>query len=107
MLDGGHHGVVRPSTSMTLTVELSSAQAERLRREAEHLGLAPEELARVAIADLIVSPDEEFKSRRIASGPRSPRPLPASGSRHPSLFTVPHVVISSLSFSLSNRQVLT
>lgn len=47
---------------MKLTVDLSPAQAERLRREAERLGLAPEELARAAITDLLATPDEEFKS---------------------------------------------
>ncbi len=45
---------------MKLTIDLSSAQAERLRQEAERLGLAPEELARAAIADLLATPDEEF-----------------------------------------------
>ena len=46
---------------MRITIDLSPAQAERLRREAERLGLAPEELARAAIADLLATPDEEFK----------------------------------------------
>jgi hypothetical protein len=46
---------------MKLTIDLSSAQAERLRQEAERLGLAPEELARAAITDLLATPDEEFK----------------------------------------------
>jgi hypothetical protein len=44
-----------------LTVDLSPTQAERLRQEAQRLGLAPEELARAAIADLLATPDEEFK----------------------------------------------
>ncbi len=47
--------------SMKLTIDLSSAQAERLRQEAKRLGLAPEELARAAIADLLATPDEEFR----------------------------------------------
>ena len=46
---------------MKLTIDLSSAQAERLRQEAERLGLAPEELARAAIADLLATPDAEFR----------------------------------------------
>ena len=45
---------------MKLTIDLSSAQAERLRQEAERLGLAPEELARAAIADLLATPDDAF-----------------------------------------------
>ena len=45
---------------MKLTIDLSPAQAERLRQEAERLGLAPEELARAAITDLLATPDEEF-----------------------------------------------
>jgi hypothetical protein len=46
---------------MKLTIDLSSAQAERLCQEAERLGLAPEELARAAVADLLATPDDEFK----------------------------------------------
>lgn len=46
---------------MKLTIDLSPAQAERLSQEAERLGLAPEELARAAITDLLATPDEEFK----------------------------------------------
>ena len=42
---------------MRLTIDLSPAQAERLRQEAERLGLAPEELARAAITDLLATPD--------------------------------------------------
>jgi predicted transcriptional regulator len=58
LLDGAAAGY---STSMRLTVDLSPAQAERLRQEAERLGLAPEELARAAIADLLATPDEDFR----------------------------------------------
>jgi predicted transcriptional regulator len=47
--------------SMKLTIDLSPTQAERLRQEAERLGLAPEELARAAISDLLATPDEDFK----------------------------------------------
>jgi hypothetical protein len=46
---------------MKLTIELSSAEADRLRQEAERLGLAPEDLARAAIADLLAPRDEDFK----------------------------------------------
>lgn len=45
---------------MKLTIDLSPAQAERLREEAARLGLAPEELAHAAIADLLATPDREF-----------------------------------------------
>jgi hypothetical protein len=46
---------------MRITIDLSPPQAERLRQEAARLGLAPEELARAAIAELLATPDEEFK----------------------------------------------
>jgi hypothetical protein len=41
---------------MKLTIDLSPAQAERLRQEADRLGLAPEDLARAAIAGLLATP---------------------------------------------------
>jgi len=47
---------------MKLTIDLSPAQAERLRHEAERLGLAPEDLARAALADLLATRDEDFKA---------------------------------------------
>jgi hypothetical protein len=47
---------------MKLSIDLSPAQAERLRHEAERLGLTPEDLARAAIADLLATPDDEFRS---------------------------------------------
>jgi hypothetical protein len=47
---------------MKLTIDLSPAQAERLRLEAERLGLAPEDLARAAVADLLATRDDEFKA---------------------------------------------
>jgi hypothetical protein len=47
---------------MRLTIDLSPAQAERLRREAERLGLAAEDLARAAIADLLATPDDDFRT---------------------------------------------
>lgn len=46
---------------MKLTVDLSPAQAEQLRHEAERLGIAPEDLARAAIADLLATPGDDFK----------------------------------------------
>jgi hypothetical protein len=47
---------------MKLTIDLSPAQAERLRQEAERLGIAPEDLARAALADLLATPAEDFKA---------------------------------------------
>jgi hypothetical protein len=47
---------------MKLTVELSAAQGERLRLEAERLGLTPEDLARAAISDLLASTGDDFKA---------------------------------------------
>ena len=47
---------------MKLAIELSSAQAERLHQEAARLGIAPEELARAALADLLAAQDEEFQA---------------------------------------------
>lgn len=46
---------------MKLAFELPQAQAEKLRDEAQRLGLAPEELARAALADLLGTPDAEFR----------------------------------------------
>ena len=45
---------------MKLSIDLSPAQAERLRVEAERLGLTPEDLARAAITDLLASTGEDF-----------------------------------------------
>jgi len=47
---------------MKLTIDLSLAQANRLRLAAERLGIAPEDLARAAIADLLVAPDDDFQA---------------------------------------------
>jgi hypothetical protein len=47
---------------MKLSIDLSPAQAERLRLEAERLGLRPEDLARAAIADLLASAGEDFNT---------------------------------------------
>jgi hypothetical protein len=45
---------------MSLSIDLSAAQVERLRAEAARLGLTAEELARAAIADLLASVGEDF-----------------------------------------------
>jgi hypothetical protein len=47
---------------MKLSIDLSSAQADRLRLEAERLGLTPEELVRAAVADLLANAGEDFKA---------------------------------------------
>ena len=55
LLDGGPP---RYSWPMKVAFELAPAQAEKLRREAERLGVAPDELARAALADphLLLAP---------------------------------------------------
>src|SRR5258705_608964 len=57
----------RYSTWMKLAIELPPAQADRLRAEAERLGLSPEDLARAALSDLLSTPDAEFQeaTRRV------------------------------------------
>jgi hypothetical protein len=45
---------------MKLAFELPAPQAEKLRAEAERLGLSPE--ARAALADLLATPDAEFEA---------------------------------------------
>ena len=47
---------------MKLSIDLSPAQADRLRLEAARLGLAPEDLAKAAIADLLATTGEDFKA---------------------------------------------
>jgi len=43
-----------------LSIDLSAAQAEQLRLEAERLGLTAEDLARAAIVDLLGSTGDDF-----------------------------------------------
>jgi hypothetical protein len=52
----------RYSGDMKLALELPAAQAEKLRQEAARLGLAPEDLARAAVLDLLSTPDAEFQA---------------------------------------------
>jgi hypothetical protein len=47
---------------MKLSIDLSPAQGDRLRIEAERLGLTPEDLARAAITDLLAAAGEGFKA---------------------------------------------
>lgn len=54
---------------MKLAIELPAAQADRLRAQAERLGLAPEELARAALNDLLSTGDSQFEdiARRVVT----------------------------------------
>jgi plasmid stability protein len=54
---------------MKLAIELPPAQADKLRAEAERLGLSVEELARAALTDLLSTPDPEFQAvaRRVVT----------------------------------------
>jgi hypothetical protein len=47
---------------MKLSIDLSPAQADQLRLEAERLGLTPEDLARAAISDLLTTAGDDFKA---------------------------------------------
>jgi len=47
---------------MKLSIDLSPALGERLRLEAQRLGLTPEDLARAVLADLLASPDADFNA---------------------------------------------
>jgi hypothetical protein len=47
---------------MKLSIDLSPALGERLRLEAQRLGLTPEALARAVLADLLASPDADFNA---------------------------------------------
>ena len=52
---------------MKLAFELPPAQADRLQKEADRLGVAPDELARAALTDLLATHDPEFEAaaRRV------------------------------------------
>lgn len=52
----------RYSGCMKFALELPPAQAEKLLHEASRLGLAPEDLARAAVLDLLGTPDAEFRA---------------------------------------------
>jgi hypothetical protein len=43
-----------------IAIDLSEPQESRLRERAKTLGVAPEELARAAVADLLTNPDDDF-----------------------------------------------
>ncbi|HWF87117.1 MAG TPA: hypothetical protein VG222_19805 [Vicinamibacterales bacterium] len=46
---------------MNVAFELPAAQAEKLRQEAERLGISPSDLARAALTDLLANRDEDFR----------------------------------------------
>ena len=47
---------------MNVAFELPAAQGEKLRREAERLGISPAELARAALTDLLADREEDFQT---------------------------------------------
>jgi hypothetical protein len=46
---------------MVLPVDLTESQLEALRQRAKALGIAPEQRAAAAIADLVTKPAEDFE----------------------------------------------
>ncbi len=47
---------------MKLAFDLPPAQGEKLRAEAERLGLSAEDLARAAVLDLLATPAADFEA---------------------------------------------
>jgi len=47
--------------AMRVAIDLTELQADRLREEAARLGVAPEELAKAAVADLLTAHREDFR----------------------------------------------
>ena len=47
---------------MRVAIELTDQQAEQLREHARELGLAPEDLARAAVVDLVNGRAEDFRT---------------------------------------------
>jgi hypothetical protein len=47
---------------MKVTFDLPPAQAEKLRQEADRLGVQPADLARAALVDLLATRDEDFRA---------------------------------------------
>ena len=69
---------------MKLAIELPAAQADKLRLEAERLGLSPEDLARAALNDLLSVPDAEFHdaAQRVLTKNRDLRGYPPTLARN-------------------------
>jgi hypothetical protein len=47
---------------MSIALDLSPAEEERLRARAKALGVTPEDLARAAVADMLANPDDDFRA---------------------------------------------
>ena len=47
---------------MNVAFDLSPEQAEKLRQAAERLGMAPADLARAAVTDLLADRDDDFRA---------------------------------------------
>jgi hypothetical protein len=56
---------------MKLALDLSDAQTDALLARAKALGIAPEELARAAVADAIAGPTDDFRPRAEELLPRN------------------------------------
>ena len=48
-------------SNVTISIDLSELQEEELRQRAKSLGIAPEELAKAAIADLLANQADDFE----------------------------------------------
>lgn len=46
---------------MKLSIELTEGESSKLRERASSLGIAPEALAKAAVADLLGAEDDEFR----------------------------------------------
>ena len=56
-------GYNRPEEqTMAIPLELTDAQEERLRSEAQRLGVTAEDLARLAVEDLLERPGDDFRN---------------------------------------------
>ena len=47
---------------MRLSIDITDAEGIKLRQEAARLGVAPEALARAALADLLSNQEEDFRA---------------------------------------------
>jgi hypothetical protein len=54
--------VVDYTVFVKIAIDLSEPQESQLRERAKALGVAPEELARAAVADLLGQADEDFNA---------------------------------------------
>ena len=57
---------LRYTLGMTVTVELSDAEAAELHERAKSLGVPAEDLARAAVADLLGQPADDFEAAATA-----------------------------------------